>query len=115
MATWSLAGLAELKAHVADDLALRTHKGPVLEALAATAGELQVRFRQYEPWPARMVLMSRRFNPNGCFDRGAGDSRCGAGVLGLGLLFALAHSGSVSRSHARGPSVPSVSARAGID
>ena len=68
VATWSWARLAEIMAHVADDPALRAHEGSVLEALAVTAGELQVRFRQYERWPARVVLMSRRFNPNGFWD-----------------------------------------------
>ena len=40
----------------------------MLEALAATAGELQVRFRQYESWPTRVVLMSWRFSPHGIAD-----------------------------------------------
>ena len=65
VADWSWKRLAQIMANVKYDPELRDHKGRILEALAATAGELQVRFRQYERWPTRVVLMSRRFNPTG--------------------------------------------------
>ena len=63
VADWSWKRLAQIMANVKYDPELRDHKGRILEALAATAGELQVRFRQYERWPTRVVLMSRRCNP----------------------------------------------------
>ena len=62
--TWEK--VSQVMNNIAYDVALGGAECHVLESLAATAGELQVRFQQYEAWPTRVALMSRKFNPNGC-------------------------------------------------
>ena len=115
VATWSWARLADIMAHLADGPALRAHEGSVLEALAVTAGELQVRFRQYELWPARVVLMSRLFNPNGFVDEAQALLTAAPESLDLGYSLPLRTRAVSAGGAVRGPSVPSVCARAGRD
>ncbi len=63
---WVWQQLDNLVTNFHADPALTGHEGHLLECLAAVAGELQARFQQYETWPARVVLLSQTFNPNGC-------------------------------------------------
>ncbi len=74
---------------LAHDPTLRGHESHVLECLAATAGELQVRFRQYETWPARVVLLSKRFNPRGCVAEALGLLAAAPGMLDRGFSLRL--------------------------
>ena len=47
---------------------LAPHMGQVLERLLVTMGQLVVRFIQYTKYPARVALLSQRFNPDGFYD-----------------------------------------------
>ena len=46
---------------------LDPHMGQVLERLLVTMGQLVVRFIQYTKYPARVVLLSQRFNSAGFY------------------------------------------------
>ena len=50
------------------DSHLASHMGQVLERLLVTMGQLVVRFIQYTKYPARVVLLSQRFNPAGFYN-----------------------------------------------
>ena len=65
VASWSWARMAAIMQLVDVDPVLRDHKAHVLECLIVTAGELHIRFKQYETYPTRIVLLSRRYNPDG--------------------------------------------------
>ena len=60
--------LAGILTGVPDDPGLRNHWGVVLERLLVTMGQLSLRFLQYQEYPGRLALMSRRYNPSGHHD-----------------------------------------------
>ena len=68
VASWSWARMAAIMQLVDVGPVLRDNKADVLECLVITAGELHIRFKQYETYPTRLVLLSQRYNPDGYHD-----------------------------------------------
>ena len=76
--------LAAILRDIPHDLALGAHMGLVVERLLLTMGELVLRFHQYEAFPCRVVLLSRKFNPEGFYDETVNLLTCDKDTLDIG-------------------------------
>ena len=75
--------------NIPHDLALGAHVGLVVERLLLTMGELVLRFHQYETFPGRVVLLSRKFNPEGCYEEALNLLTCDKETLDRGYSLLL--------------------------
>jgi len=70
--------------NIPHDIDICNQVGLVVERLLLTMGELVLRFHQYETFPGRVVLLSRKFNPEGCSKAAANLLTCDLETLDLG-------------------------------
>jgi hypothetical protein len=81
--------LPAILSNITHDLALGAHVGLVVERLLLTMGELVLRFHQYEGFPGRVVLLSRKFNRDGCYAESMNLLTCDEVSLDLGYSLPL--------------------------